>query len=696
MQYSNLKERELYFTDYYGTSSYLKSPGNITGDKSRRGTGLETFFVDFGTSITKAGNLNHDRQPILVCPTETLRTKRNNQEIAISGNNVLTDFSKASAKRIFDDFNQVDYKLFEDFCDYTFTELQVQANDRLFFTEPLGLISKFRENCFELFFECYEFAEIMPVVDSVAASYEIWKQHNTANSMVISIGATKTTILPFVNSNLDVKSVKRLNVGVESMKTYFTKLFNLKYVGLSPHLNAKMLSLLFEREAFCSIDYKTQLRFYRQAEYEINKDFRFMNNLDEDFIQSLNSPVILTYFQTQEEKARIEEQKRLQALKRQENSKKMAALAKDKREEKLRQMEDELIKLEDFVEQNNKITIKNNLQLLGYNSEEELQSRIKVLRKKLNKEPIVEPTEKFRLLSIPDEELSPRSIKVKKFQFIQKMNLEKRIEKRAAKEQKQQEIERMKTKNPELYVQNLKEKRKQLNEMIKRIKVFHEDTRLKKQKDNQLIQNLDNYLEGKKEKHNTELDNAIRDLIDISSDYEKYEQELDAVNQQIKEVEPTFDEDFDNEDILLQNKFGSDVKVYFGTDLTRSVEMLFRPHLIGSVQKGLFESVRDIIETYDQTTKEKVLGNIFVVGGGANIKGIDQRLERDLFLHFTKNNIGKIRVQKTDNPMFTAYEGVRDFYTDFKDNGIEEWIYTRKEYQEYGVSLFKGCPIGNL
>jgi len=696
MQYPKLKKRELFFTDYYGTSSYLKSPGSAAGDKGRRGSGLETFCVDFGSSITKAGNLNYDQQPILVCPTETLRTKRNNQEVAISGNNVLTDFSKAAAKRIFDDFNQVDYKLFEDFCDYTFAELQVQAHDRLFFTEPLGLVSKFRENCFELFFECYEFAEVMPVVDSVAASYEIWKQHNTANSMVVSIGANKTTILPFVNSNLDVRSVKRINVGAESMKTYFAKLFNLKYVGLSPHLNAKMLNLLFERETFCSVDYKAQLRFYRQAEYEINRDFRFLGTLDDDLAQSLSPPMVLTYFQTPEEKTRIEEQRRLQALKRQENSRKMAALAKEKREEKLRQMEDELIKLDEFVDQNNKASIKNNLQLLGFGTEEELQSRIKFLRKKLNKEPIAEPTEKFRLLSVPDEDLSPRSLRIKKFQFIQKVNQDKRVEKRLAKEQKQQEIERMKNKNPELYVQNLKEKRRQLKEVIKRIKVFHEDTRLKKQKDNQLIQNLDNYLEGKKEKQNTELDNAIRDLIDISSDYEKYEQELESVNQQIKEVEPAFDEDFDNEETLLQNKYSSETRVYFGTDLTRSVEMLFRPHLIGSVQKGLFESIRDIIETYDQNVKEQVLGNIFIVGGGANIRGIDKRLERDLLLHFTKDKINGIRVQKTDDPMFTAYDGVREFYRDFKDSGIGEWIYTRQEYQEYGVSLFKGCPIGNM
>lgn len=37
-------------------------------------------------------------------------------------------------------------------------------------------------------------------------------------------------------------------------------------------------------------------------------------------------------------------------------------------------------------------------------------------------------------------------------------------------------------------------------------------------------------------------------------------------------------------------------KVFVGADLTRSAELLFRPHICGMNIKGIFESIKDIVE----------------------------------------------------------------------------------------------------
>lgn len=48
-----------------------------------------------------------------------MRTKRNNEDISLSGNQVLSETSRAVAKRVFED-NTIDPRLFEDFTDYVF------------------------------------------------------------------------------------------------------------------------------------------------------------------------------------------------------------------------------------------------------------------------------------------------------------------------------------------------------------------------------------------------------------------------------------------------------------------------------------------------------------------------------------------------------------------------------------------------
>lgn len=107
-----------------------------------------------------------------------------------------------------------DSKAFEEFNDYLFETLKVQKGDQLIYTEPICVAEKVRKNYFELFFECYEFSQIMPCVDTMSSSFKLLNEFKTNNALVISIGYDKTVTLPFINGNLEKERARLIGVGV--------------------------------------------------------------------------------------------------------------------------------------------------------------------------------------------------------------------------------------------------------------------------------------------------------------------------------------------------------------------------------------------------------------------------------------------------------------------------------------------------
>lgn len=666
--------------------------------KSKRSAIVQTFYLDIGSSVTKAGNLDVNKEPTLICPSKTFRIKRQGQDYPISGNNIFYEASKVTPKPVHEFIKTNDSKPLEDFLDYSFTELEVAQEDRLIFTEPLGLIPKFRESMFELCFECYGLKEIMPIVESIAAGYQMWKQFKKADSVLISIGSYQTSILPFVNCNLDTLGVRRIGVGVDTMKSTFSKLFNFKYNSFSKQLSQKQLWNMFDHYGYMAYNYKSQMKIYSQIDFSPANLQKSAWEEDQS-VYKLRGLLNISNIPSEIEKIKVESEKATNEQRRQEIFKRLANKLKEGKELKRKNMENELETLEKnekMIEQSSKTNIKQILETIGFQREEDLVVRIDILRKKLGKEKIpVDMSEKMALLDIPDEELSPRRLRSKKYLYLQKSNYEKRQKKRIEKELKTKEIDRLKTENSAGYVNELKLKRQHLKTKIKRIKYFNEDPNFKKRKDNQLIENLDNMLEGKNDATNAEFDSYINELMDISSDCEKYETEIQLLNEQIREVDREFDDELDNEDLFLSRKYESSDRVGMSHDLVRSIEILNRPYIIGSQQSGLFESLSSLIGAYELEMRTRMLKNIFVVGGGGQISGLHERLQNDLFLHFSGIGITDVNVVAVEDCLLTGYSGARSFYFDFQDK-LESWMYTKSDYEEHGPRLFKTCPIGNI
>ncbi len=187
-----------------------------------------------------------------------------------------------------------------------------------------------------------------------------------------------------------------------------------------------------------------------------------------------------------------------------------------------------------------------------------------------------------------------------------------------------------------------------------------------------------------------------QEMLELSSDYEKYEKEIFKIENHIREVEPSFNHEHDDEELFYYNKIHSLDKIHLGSDIIRSTEILFRPYLIGNNQKGLIESLENSLNCYDSSTIQNILSNVFIIGGGAMIDGLKERLENDLFVHFTGKGIKNLNIHKVENSILQPFYGIQRFYQDYNEKVNKHWFYSRKEYQEHGVNLFKNCPIGNM
>ena len=697
MEHSFLTPRTIKNSELYPTPTYFKSPSKT--DK-RSKTTKNTFIIDYGTYSTKAGSIK-DSSPSLICPSQTLRTKRNDINISVSGNEIDINYIKINPKSVFEPNTKLDSKLFEDFNDYIFSSLKIKKNDRLIFTEPLGVNRKYREKSFELFFECYELSEIQLAVDAIAASYKILKDNNTTTSLVLSLSDKKTTVLPFVDSNLKTDLVRCLDIGTADMKNTMVKLFSLKYSNFQNYFVPNAVDGFFEREAFFAYDYKSQLRFFKGLEYSGKNDGVFLEDMDRDIFKHLYNPVCVKYFRSSYdiEQTRLEEFNKKK--RRQEQAKKLLVIREVKRKEK-KIKNDKLIAdlkflIERFEMEDSFESLKNEAEAVGCTTKDEVYKKLRKLKIKLgllSKEEIEKS--RYSLLDISDRELSPHSMKKKRYQIMLKKNSEKRTIIRKKKQEEKSRINQLKKTDLNKYISELKQRRKRIKTKIKQIKQYKNNSKLKKQKENKIIENLDNYLEGTtNEIENIQLNNFYKKMIDMSSDFEIYEEKIIKLNEQIKELDKNFSEDDDNDDLFINRKFNNFEKVYIGTDLIRSTECLFRPYLIGNMKKGITENISEILGNFEPEINRKILGNVFVIGGGAHLKGLRERLEYELFLGFSGKGIGDVRIRSCEDSMVLPFLGIREFYNDYVEEH-REYFYTKKEYEEYGVNLFKSYPIGNL
>ena len=458
---------ELNINNFEVPETYYYSPSSSKKKKLSSQEG-NYFYLDIGTCSTKGGNLSTDCSPCLYCPSESFKAKRTGIEVTISGMNVLYETSKLTNRKIFDNNLNFDSKTLEDFTDYCLSEMRVTPKSGLLFTEPIGINPKYRETCLELYFECYDFEEVAPVVEPICSMYNIWKAKNAANTVVISISHLGTTILPFLNNNLDTSNIIRSQIGYDQCAGLFLKLFDLKYSGFNKIIKPKTVKEIFDKYGKVSLDYRSQLKYLESVEYP-------WSGMSSEIKGDLIPNVILKNIISPEEAKRQADLFAQDQARRREHFQRMSLEFQKKREEKLRIMKNELEKINLLLEENNWGALKE----LGLNDDKDVQQKKLYLCKKLGMETKIEKEEEtFSLLDIPDEDLSGKDLKRKRVQKMRKGMLLKLKEKKRDRENSKMLLENAQRENPAEYLKSLEDRRKEVIRKIKQIKHYSDGKRM--------------------------------------------------------------------------------------------------------------------------------------------------------------------------------------------------------------------------
>jgi chromosome segregation ATPase len=142
---------------------------------------------------------------------------------------------------------------------------------------------------------------------------------------------------------------------------------------------------------------------------------------------------------------------------------------------------------------------------------------------------------------MPDSELTPQQLRVKRMQVMHQQAAEHRLVRKEEKTRKKEELKKLKDENLPQYIKLMHDKRKGLKDKIRKVKAFKEDFYVRKSKNQRMLKMIDNYLEKKHEnsdKADAEFENINKEINSVNSDVENYESKLLEVENELREVDP--------------------------------------------------------------------------------------------------------------------------------------------------------------
>jgi actin-related protein len=93
---------------------------------------------------------------------------------------------------------------------------------------------------------------------------------------------------------------------------------------------------------------------------------------------------------------------------------------------------------------------------------------------------------------------------------------------------------------------------------------------------------------------------------------------------ELREIDPEWTQAKDHHHLKEINQ------LFLQTDLTRCHEIYFQPLMIGVNQIDIVTAISRILANYPISEADLLRKNIVLVGGGSQVKGLEQRLRKDL------------------------------------------------------------------
>ncbi|XP_038689644.1 actin-related protein 5 isoform X2 [Tripterygium wilfordii] len=575
----------------------------------------------------------------------------------------------------------------------------------------------------ELLFETYGVPAIAYGVDA-AFSYKYNQRHGICHKdgFAICPGFSTTHFIPFLDGEPVYKGCCRTNIGGYHVTDYLKQLLSLKYPYHMARLTWEKVEDLKMEHCYVAPDYASEARLFQEGTKEAD-----------DKIRSWQLPWTPP---PAEERPSEEERARKAAIKERQGQR-LREMAEAKRSSRINELENELHGLEFLLQQLEQVegdNVPSFLKTTGYVSKQEIESSISKVTQSLRKakgEPKSDlaetdektdssANEKYPLVNIPDNLLSPEQLKEKRRQLFLKTTSDgrqrakqKRFEVELERERKSQQDEERRLENPKLYLEQLHAKYKEISvrvEQRKRLKTNGGHTngnnasggvgrgeRLNAaQRERMRLLTTAAFDRGKGEDTFGAKDEdwqlyklMSKDNDDDDEGQDDEEAEMNRISSRLQELDPSF---IPKPDLgTLQPaadmpKFRphtkEDYQIVLGVERFRCPEILFHPNLIGIDQAGLDEMAGVSIRRLPSRCEElenRLTSSILMTGGSCLLPGMAERLEAGI--RMIRPCGSPINVVRALDPVLDAWRGASVYASALH---FPEQTFSRLDYYEKG------------
>ncbi|KAL5717305.1 Actin-related protein 5 [Ranunculus cassubicifolius] len=623
------------------------------------------------------------------------------------------DCSRASHRSPFDSNVVYQFEIMEYILDYGFERMGAdgsKVDHPILITECACNPVQSRSKMAELLFENYGVPSVAFGVDA-AFSYKYNQGLGICDKdgLAVSSGFTTGHVIPFVSGEPLFEACCRTNIGGYHVTDYLKQLLTLKHPNHMSNLLWEKVEDLKREHCYVAKDYASELQLLQKGTKEAEEKTRCWQ------LPWVPPPT--------EEPPSGEEIARKAAI-REKQGQRLREMAAAKKSSRISDLENELRGLEFLL--NELKTVKGNdiqefLSQTGYISKQEIESAIIQVTQSLRKakgEPIENEdktespaTDKYSLINIPDERLSPEQLKEKRRQVFLKTTAEgkqrarqKRVEEELERERKNQLDEEKRLENPDLYLERLRAKHKELTEKVeqrKRLKTNGNQNvstnvgrgeRLNAvQKERMRLLTTAAFDRGKGEDtfgtkeedwQLYKLMSKDNDEDDDGPDYD--EAELIRVTSRLQDIDPTFAPKIEGyQTVSLRSLTKEDFQIKLGVERFRCPEILFQPNMVGIDQAGLDEmagvSIRRLGETGNAEVEERMTNSVLLTGGSCLFPGMVERMEAGI--RMLRPYESPIRVVRAADPIVDAWRGAAVFAASER---FVVQTFSRRDWDEYG------------
>ncbi|MCO5574365.1 hypothetical protein L7F22_028148 [Adiantum nelumboides] len=632
------------------------------------------------------------------------------------------DFTRSSYRSAFDANVVYQFETMECVFDYVFNRMGVESDEiehPVLLTEcPCNPLYS-RSKTAELLFETYGIPSLGLGIDGVFSFLQNKRLGMCgADGLVVCSGFTTTHSIPIYHGEPILEACCRTNVGGYHVTDYMKRLLSLEYPYHIASLSWEKVEALKIEHGYIAEDYSAELQLFQKGD-----------KLAEEKVRIWQLPWVPP---PAEEKPSEEELARKAAIK-EKQSQRLRDMAAAKRSYKIADLETEIQGLEQLLDELDNVAEAHTDSLLagsGYSSKREVEGALMKsttsLKKakgesvKVEKDPEKElDLEKFSLLDVPNDLLTPEQIKEKKKQIFLKSTAEGRIraklkrqEEELMREQVQNLEEDKRLANPEQYLEDLRTRQAELAAKVdqrKRQKVSGSSgapggrssltaavggrsERLNaQQKERMKLLTTAAFDRGKEEDTFGMKDEDWQLYKKMGKDedddeVDEDEVELSRLNVRLQELDPTFNPALgaksgtSAEAPQIRPLTAEDFRIILGLERFRCPEIIFQPHLIGIDQAGLHEAIGVSMRRLPSDWAEQIAeGTVLLTGGNALFKGIDKRVLAELKKNRPQGSL--VRLVRAADPLLDAWTGAA-YYAD--SPLFQQTAFTKCDYEEKG------------